>query len=166
MDEICERGGLEALVQAAREREDWFCAAGAVRELCEVGEFGRAWTVVEPFAATRWQPAVRVGADVLLRWGRVDQALELARPQGPQENAVDALRDYAEVLVRVGRVEEAIGALGPQLRGGRVLGGLVEMTEGQGCDERVLELLAPIAEEFRRDPKQSGVCDLWEILPA
>ncbi|MDR3083053.1 MAG: hypothetical protein LBV60_19395 [Streptomyces sp.] len=33
VDEILERGGLEALVEAAREREDWFCAAGAVRGL-------------------------------------------------------------------------------------------------------------------------------------
>ncbi|MEU1596721.1 hypothetical protein ABZ468_28690, partial [Streptomyces sp. NPDC005708] len=43
VDEILERGGLEPLVEAAREREDWFCAAGAVRGLCAVGEFGRAW---------------------------------------------------------------------------------------------------------------------------
>ncbi|MEU6652958.1 hypothetical protein ABZ904_26870 [Streptomyces sp. NPDC046900] len=164
VDEILERGGLEPLVEAAREREDWFCAAGAVRGLCAVGEFGRAWTVVEPFAATGWQPAVRAGADVLLRWGRVDQALELAHPKMPQENAVDAWRDYAEALVRAGRVDDAIGVLGPHLRGGRVLGALVEMTEGQGCDERVLELLAPIAEEFRRDPEQRD--DLWGVLPA
>ncbi|MFE2472903.1 tetratricopeptide repeat protein [Streptomyces mirabilis] len=164
VDEILERGGLEALVEAAREREDWFCAAGAVRGLCAVGEFGRAWTVVEPFAATGWQPAVRAGADVLLRWGHVDQALELAHPKRPQENAVDAWRDYAEALVRAGRVDDAIGVLGPHLRGGRLLGALVEMTEGQGCDERVLELLAPIAEEFRHDPKQCD--DLWGALPA
>ncbi|MFJ3339512.1 hypothetical protein [Streptomyces sp. NPDC086766] len=164
VDEILERGGLEALVEAARERKDWFCAAGAVRGLCAVGEFGRAWTVVEPFAATGWQPAVRAGADVLLRWGRVDQALELAHPKGPQENAVDAWRDYAEALVRAGRVDDAIGVLGPHLRGGRALGALVEMTEGQGCDDRVLELLAPIAEGFRRDPKQYD--DLWGVLSA
>ncbi|MEU1598815.1 hypothetical protein ABZ468_39890, partial [Streptomyces sp. NPDC005708] len=82
----------------------------------------------------------------------------------PQENAVDAWRDYAEALVRAGRVDDAIGVLGPHLRGGRVLGALVEMTEGQGCDERVLELLAPIAEEFRRDPEQRD--DLWGVLPA
>ncbi|SEL33124.1 tetratricopeptide repeat protein [Streptacidiphilus jiangxiensis] len=166
VDEIRDRGGLEALVQAAREREDWFCAAGAARGLCAAGDFGRAWAVVEPFAATRWQPAVRVGADVLVRWGRVDRALELARPEGPQENAVGASRDYAVVLARAGRVQEAIGALGPHLRSGRVLAALVEMTQGQGCDERVLELLAPIAEEFRRDPEQSGVRDLWDVLPA
>jgi tetratricopeptide (TPR) repeat protein len=161
VDAILEGGGLEVLVAAAREREDWFCAAGAVRGLCAEGEFGRAWQVVEPFAATGWQPAVRVGADVLVRWGRVDQALELARPEGPQE---DAWRDFAEALVRAGRVEDAIGALGPYLRSWRVLRALVEMTEGQGCDDRVLEALAPIAEEFRREPKQRD--DLWYALTA
>ncbi|MER6303171.1 hypothetical protein ABT247_26925 [Kitasatospora sp. NPDC001539] len=166
VDAIRDRGGLETLIQAAREREDWFCAAGAVQELCAAGTFGRAWAVVEPFASTGWQPAVRVGADVLMRWGRVDQALELARPEGPPENAVDASRDYAALLLRAGRVEEAIGALGPHLRSGRVLTALVEMTDGQGCDERVLELLAPIAEEFRRDPERPGVRDLWDVLPA
>ncbi|MFV5998272.1 hypothetical protein ACNPQM_39385 [Streptomyces sp. NPDC056231] len=153
------------MVEAARVREDWFCAAGAVRGLCAMGEFGRAWTVVEPFAATGWQPGVRAGTEVLLRWGRVDQALELAHPQGPRENAVDAWRDYAEALVRAVRVDDAIGVLGPHLRRRRVLGALVEMTGDQECDERVLQLLAPIAAEFRHDPKQY-YDDLWDVLPA
>jgi hypothetical protein len=124
VDETLERGGLEALVEATRVREDWFLAAGAVRGLCAAGEFGQAWAVVEPFAATGWQSAVRLGADVLLRWGRVDQALELARPRGSQEHVFDTWRDYAEVLTRAGRVDYAIGVLGPHLRGGRALGGL------------------------------------------
>ncbi|MFJ3219527.1 hypothetical protein ACIPLC_26825 [Kitasatospora sp. NPDC086801] len=41
---------------------------------------------------------------------------------------------------------------------------LVEMTEGQGCDERVLELLAPIAEEFRRDPQQCRFDDAIQAV--
>ncbi|MEU7305409.1 hypothetical protein [Streptomyces sp. NPDC007206] len=76
---------------------------------------------------------------------------------------VEAWRGYAEALVRAGRVDAAIGVLGPHLRGGRVLGALVEATEGQGR-ERVLELLAPIADEFRCDPNQCD--DLWGVLPA
>ncbi|MFJ3219528.1 hypothetical protein ACIPLC_26830 [Kitasatospora sp. NPDC086801] len=120
VDEILERGGLEALVAAARERADWFCAVGAVRGLCAAGEFGRAWTVVEPFAATGWHPAVRTGADVLLRWGRVDRALELAHPKGPQEDTVGVWRDYAEVLVRAGRVDDDFGVLRPYEHGGWV----------------------------------------------
>ncbi|MFF7602478.1 tetratricopeptide repeat protein [Streptomyces mirabilis] len=166
VDEILERGGLEVLVEAAREREDWFCAVGAARGLCAVGDFGRAWTVMAPFAVSGWQPAVRAGADVLLRWNRVEQALELAHPDRRGQDSCDAWRDYAEALVRAGRVDEAIGVLVPFLRDRRVLRGLVEMTDGQGCDERVLEVVTPIAEEFRRDPTQGSVGDLWEVLPA
>ncbi|MFF4922408.1 tetratricopeptide repeat protein [Kitasatospora sp. NPDC001261] len=166
VDAILERGGLEALMAAARERGDWFCAAGAVRGLCAAGEFGRAWAVVEPFAVTGWQPAVRTGADVLLRFGRVDRALELARPEGPQEDAAGEWLDYAEVLARAGRVDDAFGVLRPYEYGGWVLEALAEMTEGQGRDERVLELLAPIAEELRRGPKEHTVRGLWNVLPA
>ncbi|MFJ3659630.1 hypothetical protein ACIPPM_04085 [Streptomyces sp. NPDC090119] len=166
VNEILERGGLEVLVEAAREREDWFCAAGAARGLCTAGEFGRAWTVVEPFAASGWQPAIRVAIDVLLRWNHVEQALELAHPDGRGQESGDAWRDYAEALVRAGRVDDAISVLVPFLRDRRVLRGLVEMTDGQGCDERVLEELAPLAKDFRRDPTQCHVGDLWEVLAA
>ncbi|MFJ9352322.1 hypothetical protein [Streptomyces sp. NPDC101237] len=38
------------------------------------------------------------------------------------------------------------------------------MAEGQGRDERVGELLAPMAEEFRHAPEQRD--DLWGALPA
>ncbi|MGW0877187.1 tetratricopeptide repeat protein [Streptomyces sp. NPDC002740] len=166
VDKILEHGGLEVLVEAAREREDWFCAVGAVRGLCAEGKFGRAWAVVEPFAVSGWQSAVRVGADVLLRWNRVEQALKLAHPCQRGQEGGDAWRDYAAALVRAGRVDDAIGVIVPYLRDRRVLLGLVEMTDGQGCDERVLELLAPIAEEFLRDPEQCGVRDLWDVLAA
>ncbi|WP_157852340.1 hypothetical protein [Kitasatospora sp. NRRL B-11411] len=169
VDEVLDGGGLEALVGAAEERGDWFCAEGAVRGLCAAGEFGRAWAVVEPFVGTGWRPAARVGADVLVRWGRIEQALELSRPAGAAgsegtEDVAAAARDHAEVLVRAGRADEAVDVLAPHLRDRRVLGALVELTEGQGCDERVLELLAPLAEEFRRSPGRGGGGGPWEAL--
>ncbi|MQY09898.1 hypothetical protein SRB5_00010 [Streptomyces sp. RB5] len=40
VDEILERGGPEALMDAARERGDWFCTAGAVRGLSARGSPG------------------------------------------------------------------------------------------------------------------------------
>ncbi|MFE4361299.1 tetratricopeptide repeat protein [Kitasatospora sp. NPDC056800] len=166
VDEVLDRGGLEALVEATREREDWFCAVGAVRGLCACGEFERAWAVVEPFVATGWQPAVRPGADVLLRWGRTSQALELARPGAGERAAYDAWRDYAEVLVEAGLVDEAIDVLARRPRDGRTLWTLITVTEGRGRDERVLELLGPIAEAFRRDPEQPGVRDPGDALSA
>ncbi|MFB7289317.1 hypothetical protein [Actinacidiphila glaucinigra] len=166
VEEILERGGLEVLVEAARERGDWFCAEGAVRGLCADGEFARAWAVVEPFTATGWQPAIRAGADVLLRWGRVEQALELAHPPGPGAEPGDAWPDYAEVLVGAGRVDEAIDALVPYLGERGVLQALVRITEGQDRDDRLLELLTPVAEDFSRDPRQCGIGDLWYALSA
>ncbi|MFE2581789.1 hypothetical protein [Streptomyces sp. NPDC059378] len=166
VDEILARGGLETLVEAARERGDWFCAVGAVRGLCAAGQFERAWTVVEPFAAAGWQPAVRTGVDVLVRWNRVEQALELAHPGRRGQESAEAWRDYAEALVRAGRAHEAIDVLSPHLREGWVLRSLVEMTDGQGCDERVLEVLTPLAEGFRHAQGQRGARDLREVPPA
>ncbi|WP_159401267.1 tetratricopeptide repeat protein, partial [Streptomyces sp. NRRL B-24484] len=136
-----------------------------MRGLCAEGEFGRAWEVVEPFAATGWQPAVRVGADVLVRWGRVEQALELAHPGSRETEPRGAWPDYAEVLAGAGRVDEAIDVLVPRLREDRALRALVRITEGRGRDDRVLELLTPVAEEFGRGPDSCGVRDLWNALP-
>lgn len=163
---ILERGGLEQLVEAARERGDWFCAEGAVRALCVAGEFERAWGVIEPFVDTGWQPAVRVGADVLVRWGRTGQALGLADPRGRNGKVREAWPDYAEVLVGADRVDEAIDVLVPHLCDGRVLRSLVSVTEGQGRDARVLELLAQTARELRDCRTPCGGGDVWEVLHA
>ncbi|MFJ7281013.1 tetratricopeptide repeat protein [Kitasatospora sp. NPDC098663] len=156
VDALLDQGRLDLLVETAHRREDWPCAQGTVRGLCAAGEFERAWSVIEPFAAAAWQPALRAGADVLLRWGRTTQALELVRPGarartgGKDEH--DAWRDYAEVLVDAGLVDEAIDVLTRRPHDERTLWALVEVTEGQERDEWMLDLLAPIAEAFRRDP--------------
>ncbi|MFD9124307.1 hypothetical protein [Kitasatospora sp. NPDC059571] len=118
--------------------------------------------MIEPFAATGWRPAVRVGADVLVQWGRIQQALELAHPGGRDGEPRALWPDYAEVLVKAGRIDEAIDVLGPYLRDHWVLRDLVRMTEGQGRDERVLEVLAPIAAGFRTG--RDGGWGLWKAL--
>ncbi|MEU1623319.1 hypothetical protein ABZ479_39260 [Streptomyces sp. NPDC005722] len=165
VDEVLERGDLDVLVEAAERRGDWFCAEGAVRRLCAAGEFARAWAVIEPFTATGWQPAVRAGAGVLLRWGRVDRALELAHPGGRDAKPRDMLSDYAEVLVGAGRVDEAIDALVPHLGELGMVHALVRITEGQDRDDRLLELLTPVAEEFSSDPWGCDVRHIWDALP-
>ena len=134
---------------AAAERGEWFCAEAASRELCEMGDFERAWVVVAPFAATGWRLALTPGAEVCFRWGRAEEALDLVR-QGAAASEVWELRDLARVLVRAGRVDEAIEMLAPHLADTALQSALVGMTEGQGRDERVLELLAPLAEQARR----------------
>ncbi|MFF2751372.1 hypothetical protein ACFVVA_38285 [Kitasatospora sp. NPDC058048] len=166
VDSLIEHGCLDLLMETARARLDWSCARAAAQSLCAQGTFEKAWTVVEPFAAAGWQPAVRAGADVLLRWGRTSQALQLARPAAGDTAAHDAWRDYAEVLVEAGMVDEAIDALARRPRDERTLWTLVTVTEGRGRDERVLELLTPIAEAFRRDPQQPEVRHLGDALSA
>ncbi|MFF2173154.1 tetratricopeptide repeat protein [[Kitasatospora] papulosa] len=150
VDALLERGYLELVVQAAGEREDWFCARGAARDLCTAGEFGRAWEVVRPFAETGWLPAVSAGADILLEWGRIEEALALVRPDGARREQGEACKVYAQVLVQAGQVDTAIATLVPHLRDERLLSFLVEMTEGQGRDEQILDLVTPLAEEARR----------------
>ncbi|WP_179890371.1 tetratricopeptide repeat protein [Streptomyces sp. st140] len=150
VDSLLERGHLELVVQATGEREDWFCARGAARVLQAAGEFGRAWEVMRPFAESGWLPAVSVGAGILLQCGRVDEALALARPDGEGREQGEACKVYAEVLVGAGQVDAAIDVLVPHLRDERLLSSLVEMTEGQGKDERVLDLVTSLAEEARR----------------
>ncbi|MGW4250944.1 tetratricopeptide repeat protein [Streptomyces californicus] len=149
VDSLLERGHLELVVRAAREREDWFCASGAVRDLRAAGEFERAWEVVRPFAETGWPPAVAVGAAILLQRGLVEEALVLARPAGEGREPGEASKVYAEVLVRAGQVDAAIDVLVPHLRDERLLSFLVEMTEGRGRDGRVLDLVTSLAEEAR-----------------
>ncbi|MER7848376.1 hypothetical protein ABTZ03_31070 [Kitasatospora sp. NPDC096077] len=161
VDSLVEHGCLDLLVDTARERGDWACAQAAVRGLSALGEWERAWALIAPFAATGWRPAVRAGADVLLGLGRTSQALDLVRPHGRDEDGYDAWRDYAEVLVGAGRVDEAVDVLAARLWDMRMLWALVEVTEGRGYDERVLELLEPIAEEVRRDPEQPRARALW-----
>ncbi|MEU3228223.1 hypothetical protein ABZ695_34390 [Streptomyces sp. NPDC006976] len=97
-----------------------------------------------------WLPAVSVGADILLQSGRIEDALALARPNGERREQGEACKVYAKVLVPAGQTDAAIDALMPHLRGERLLSFLVEMTEGQGRDERVLDLVATLAEEARQ----------------
>ncbi|MFJ3841312.1 tetratricopeptide repeat protein [Streptomyces sp. NPDC090054] len=164
VDCLVEHGHLDLVVQAAGERGDWFCARAAVRELCAAQEFERAWVVIKPLADTGWLPAVSAGADILLLWGRVEDALALARPDEATWQDGEACRAYAEVLVKAGRVDEAITLLEPHLVDGRVLPSLVAMTEGQGSDERVLGLIVPLAEEARRVQAEGRSSSWWRAL--
>ncbi|MGA5868412.1 hypothetical protein [Streptomyces cinereoruber] len=150
VDLLLERGHLDLVLQAAEERAEWFCAERAAQELCLRGVFGRAIEVVEPFAALGWRPALWAKANVLLRAGRTGEALDLVRPDEEGRASEYMCRDFAELLARAGHVDEAIDLLVPHLGGWWIRSVLVEITEGQGRDERVLELIAPHAEAARR----------------
>ncbi|MEW2063744.1 hypothetical protein AB0899_23775 [Streptomyces sp. NPDC007002] len=154
---------MDLVVRTAAERGDWFCAQGAVRALQAKGERERAWEVMKPFTETGWLPAVSAGADVLLAWGRVEEALTLTRPVG-EEVPTGACEVYAETLVKCGRADEAITFLEPHLRDRWTMRCLVAMTQGQGRDARVLELLVPLADEARHAQAQGRSHPFWEAL--
>lgn len=147
---LLEHGHLDLVIGAAEERGEWFCAERAAQELCRSGGFVRALKVMEPFAAVGWSPALWAKADILLQAGRTDEALDLVRPDEESCSSQYVCRDFAELLVRAGRVDEAIELLVPHLPGWWIRSVLVEITEGQGRDERVLKLIAPHAEAARR----------------
>ncbi|MGW1976516.1 tetratricopeptide repeat protein [Streptomyces sp. NPDC001889] len=148
-DDLVRLGHLDLVIQAASERGEWFCAVAAVRELRAAGDHDRAWSVIEPFAATGWRPALAEAAEVRLRMNQVQEALALVRPDEPVTQGRQ-WRDYALILARSGRVVDAIDLLAPHLGDGWLQATVVEMTEDQDRDECVLELLAPLAHTVRR----------------
>ncbi|MFF9572742.1 hypothetical protein [Streptomyces sp. NPDC014685] len=148
VDLLMEQGDVELLVRAA-SRGAWSCARAAARQLCKTAEFERALGVLEPFVELGWEPARWAAADIVLQSGRVQQALERVRPDDVGSASEHVCRDFAELLVKAGQVDEAITVLTPHLDRGWLLSVLVELTEGQNRDERVLELLAPKAERAR-----------------
>ncbi|MER6523043.1 hypothetical protein ABT246_40295 [Streptomyces sp. NPDC001553] len=149
VDFLLEHGHLELVIQAAVERSEWFCAKGAVEELCRAGEFGRALKVMEPFVATGWPTALWAKADILLRAGRSQEALNLVRPDEAGGASKAECHDFAELLAKAGHVDEAIDLLVPHIDGWWTLSVLVEITKGQDRDEQVLQLIAPHADSAR-----------------
>ncbi|MEV7729133.1 hypothetical protein AB0P15_31045 [Streptomyces sp. NPDC087917] len=146
---LLEHGHLELVIQAAVERGEWFCADGAVKELCRTGKFERALTIIEPFAVTGWPTALWAKADILLAAGRSQEALDLACPAPAGGTSKHEVHDFARLLAKAGRVEEAVELLVPYIDGWWTLSVLVEITEGLDRDEQVLELIAPHADSAR-----------------
>ncbi|MFF2014326.1 hypothetical protein ACFVWY_35580 [Streptomyces sp. NPDC058195] len=148
---LLEHGHLHLVAQVAVDRGEWFCAEGAVEELCQGEDFGRALSVMEPFVETGWRAASYAKAEILLRAGRrTEEVLDLLRPDNPGRASMAECRDFAEVLGKTGRVDDAIELLVPHLEKPWILSVLVDITDGQGRDERVLELIAPRADHARQ----------------
>ncbi|MFE0962643.1 tetratricopeptide repeat protein [Streptomyces fungicidicus] len=150
VDRLLGHGHLPLVIRTAEERGEWFCAERAAQELCRSGEFGRALKVMEPFVATGWPTALWAKAGILLRAGRTNEALDLVRPDQEGRASRTVCRHFAELLAEAGRVDEAVDLLVPHIGEPWIRTTLVEITEGRGRDERVLELISPYAEAARR----------------
>lgn len=147
VESLLEAGELELVIRTARERADWFCARAAARELCAAGAFERALELLDPFVHAGWEAAEWLSGEIMIRRGEADDALAMLRPDAIGLKSGRTCRKYAQLLVQAGRVDEAIDVLVPHLGESWLLTTLVELTEGQGRDERVLELLTPRDEE-------------------
>lgn len=147
---LLEHGHLDLVAQVAVDRGEWFCAEGAVEELCRAGDFGRALSVMEPFVAAGWRAALYAKAEILLRAGRrTEEAVDLVTGDCGRASGAE-IRALAEALGKAGRIDEAIDLLVPHLDKSWLVSVLVDITDGQGRDERVLELIAPLADQARR----------------
>ncbi|MFI1757993.1 hypothetical protein [Streptomyces sp. NPDC020571] len=141
---------LDLVIRATEGRSEWFCAERTAQELRRAGEFVRVLKVREPSVATGWRTALWAKADIQLRAGRTDEALDLVRPDNDGRISQTVCRHFVELLTKAGRVDEAVGLLVPHIGEPWIRTALVEITEGEERDERVLELIAPHAEAARR----------------
>ncbi|MER7756404.1 hypothetical protein [Kitasatospora sp. NPDC097643] len=171
---LLDLGQVELLVRAARERGDWNCAEAAVRELCAAGEFDRALALVGPFAEIGWRPAAWVTAEIMIHQGEGDEALAMVRPDEAELGDGHVCARYAELLSKAGQVEEAVDVLTPHLGEYWLRSRLVEITEGQGRDDLVLDVLT--REAKRMESVENAACqrcgescgtsrtDRWDVL--
>ncbi|MER7768766.1 hypothetical protein [Kitasatospora sp. NPDC096140] len=167
-------GQSDLLIRAAQERGDWNCAQAAARELCAAAEFERALALLEPFTDVGWRAAESATAEIMIRQGRGDEALAMVRPDAAEPGDGHVCARYAELLVKAGRADEAIDVLTPHLGEYWLRTRLVDLTEEQGRDGRVLEVLTQVAECMERSADAAcGNCgrscpadgtDRWHVL--
>ncbi|MEV6297651.1 hypothetical protein AB0M41_46610 [Streptomyces sp. NPDC051896] len=158
LDDVCartvavllEHGHLDLLIEAAGTIRNggpgaWHCAEGAARELSRRGEQEAAWQLLAPYAQPRNWAAVETAAELLESWGRAEEALALVRTQEGQDRLAAPIE--ARLLVVLGRAQEAVDLLRLHLEDWYYLRGLVDATKGAGCDEQVVDLMAPFVEQ-------------------
>ncbi|MFD9124682.1 tetratricopeptide repeat protein [Kitasatospora sp. NPDC059571] len=159
---LLDLGQLELLIRAAQERGDWTCAEAAARELCAAAEFDRALALMGPFTDVGWRAAEWVSAEIMILRGDGEEALARVRPDAAGLGDGRVCARYAELLVKAGRIDEAIEVHAPHLGESWLLSHLVKVTEGQGRDEQLLDLLAQVAERTGSEP--SGRVERWQVL--
>ncbi|MFE7526137.1 hypothetical protein ACFU7Y_10475 [Kitasatospora sp. NPDC057542] len=154
---LLDLGQLELLIRAAQERGDWHCAEAAARELSAGGEFERALTLMDPFTDIGWRAAEWLTAEIMIQQGQGDEALAMVRPDTAELGDGHVCAHYAEMAAKAGRADDAIEVLIPHLGEFWLQSHLAEVTEGQGLDDRVLDVLAQEAERMERT--ESAVCE-------
>ncbi|MFD0358173.1 hypothetical protein ACFVHW_31230 [Streptomyces sp. NPDC127110] len=132
--------GHEEQVAFQAGRGEWFCALEWARLLGGRGRQEDALEVLAPYVAPGWWTAVRAQVGLLEDWGRVEEAVALARPYA--RGGGFKLELLARLLARHGRLGEAVPHLIAGIEDPGLATALVELTEGAGLDEEIAPLLA------------------------
>ncbi|MFB7675127.1 hypothetical protein ACFC26_27325 [Kitasatospora purpeofusca] len=171
---LVDLGETELLIGAAQERGDWTGTQAAARALCAAGDTDRAAALVAPFREIGWREADWATAEIMIVRGEGEEALATVRPDAAALGDGHACARYAELAATAGRADEAIDVLAPHLGESWLRSRLVQATEGQGRDDRVLHLLTREAERMEhKDSEGCGRCgqacrasrtDRWDVL--
>ncbi|MEU8777144.1 hypothetical protein [Streptomyces sp. NPDC048606] len=132
--------GHEEEVARQAGRAEWFCALEWARLLGARGRHEEALEVLDPYVATGWWTAVRARVELLEDWGRVEEAIALARP--PARGGGFKLELLARLLARHGHRDEAVTLLSAGIEDPGLASALVELSDGAGRDEEIALLLA------------------------
>ncbi|MEV7729634.1 hypothetical protein AB0P15_33700 [Streptomyces sp. NPDC087917] len=132
--------GHEREVEFQAGRGEWFCALEWARLLGHRGLREQALEVLAPYIATNWWPPARARAELLEGWGRVGEAIALARPYA-QAGDRPALVFFARLLARTVHSDEAFMLLRTGIQDWFLAECLVDVADAAGMNEEAAALL-------------------------
>jgi len=136
---LIEHGHVREVERLAGEG-DFCCARAIAARHAEQGRHEDALALLTPFADTGWWHAVESVAGVLASCGRAGEAIDLAieHAEAGERSAVN----YAAALLAAdGRVDEAFALLRPRVADSFHARALVDLSDGLGRDEEVIDAL-------------------------
>ncbi|MFF0297678.1 tetratricopeptide repeat protein [Kitasatospora sp. NPDC004615] len=139
MVRLLELGHAEEVEVQARQGE-WFCARAWARVLGEQGRQAEALAVLAPYVESEWWPAVEAQAELLVEWGRPDEAIELVRRHA--RTGGRPLEFLGRLLARQGRGVEAFTLLSAGVEDAGLAAAMVEVAGVAGREEEAAALLA------------------------
>ncbi|WP_051450570.1 tetratricopeptide repeat protein [Actinospica robiniae] len=139
VDVLIEHGHVREVERLAEEG-DFYCARAIAARHAEQGRHDDALALLTPFADTGWWHAVQSLAGVLVSCGRADEAIDLAIEHA-EAGERSAVNYAAALLSRDGRVDEAFAMLRPRVADSFHARALVDISDGLGRDEEVIDAL-------------------------
>lgn len=143
VDVLIEHGHVREVERLAEEG-DFYCARAIAARHAEQGRHEDALALLTPFADTGFWHAVESVAGLLASCGRADEAIDLAIEHA-EAGERSAVNYAAALLSRDGRVDEAFAMLRPRVADSFHARALVDISDGLGRDEEVIDALGEYA---------------------